>query len=295
MQPPEHDSHLEGAGGLRLAVTHVGRPSDSGVLLLHGFGQSRGAWQSTARRLADHGWHVVTMDLRGHGDSQWAPSYRFADFERDVQIAAASFADKPVLVGASMGGILSLLTQFDHDVARAIALVDVVPRFDLESGRKVQAFMAEHRDGFATLDDAAQAVADYLPGRTRSGDATGLLRNLRADAAGRLQWKWDPKFAAGVSWLAEADGDGIEEVSQRMALRMTQAAQALTVPTLLVRGELSTFVTTEAADDFAGLVPHATVVEVSRAGHMVAGDANDAFTQAIVEFLDGLPAVRATD
>jgi pimeloyl-ACP methyl ester carboxylesterase len=69
--------------------------------------------------------------------------------------------------------------------------------------------------------------------------------------------------------------------------RLFAAARALRVPTLLVRGRMSDLVTVEAAEEFLALAPHAKFADVSGAGHMVAGDRNDAFTKAVVEFLDG--------
>lgn len=280
----EVDHHVVGAGGLRLAATSFGPPDGAGVLFLHGFGQTRHAWRTVARRLAAAGWRVTTLDMRGHGDSPWAPEYRLADFEEDVRLAAATFPSRPALVGASLGGILALVTQADHGIAAALALVDVVPHFTDSGGRRVQGFMAEHRDGFASLEEAATAVAGFLQHRARPEKVDGLLRNLVQDETGHLHWKWDPRFATGVDWMADAAGD-IDEVSEQMRIRMTDAATTLTIPTLLVRGRLSDFVTEDAARSFLGLVPHASYADVAGAGHMVAGDRNDAFGDAVVAFL----------
>lgn len=286
------DRHVSAHDGVELAVTEWGDAGAPGVLLLHGFGQSRGAWAATASRLAARGRHVLAADLRGHGDSDWAADYRFADFERDVELLVRLFGAPPVVVGASMGGILALLTEGRHRHATAVVLVDVVPDFDLDAGRRVQDFMGSHRDGFGDITAAEAAVRDYLPGRT-GRDGRGLLRNLREDPDGRLRWKWDPRFADGVSWLSDEDGEDLEAVAARMSARMSEAASVLEVPTLLVRGQLSDFVPTAAADRFADLVPHARVVTIDRAGHMVAGDSNDAFTGAIIDFLEDVAPATA--
>jgi len=280
------DLGFTGAGGLELAATSYGDTDAAGVLLLHGFGQARGAWREVGRQLAEHGWHVITLDLRGHGDSEWAPGYRFADFEEDVRlVVAAAFRHPPALIGASMGGILALLTQADTRLAGAIGLIDVVPQFDLESGQRIQAFMATHRDGFPSLEAAADAVASHLEHRARPDNPSGLLRNLRADETGWLRWKWDPRFADGLSWLADHPGDDLRAVADHVRGRMLTAAASLDVPTLLVRGRLSTFVSAQAAQAFADIVPYAELVDVAHAGHMVAGDRNDVFADAVVGFL----------
>jgi pimeloyl-ACP methyl ester carboxylesterase len=75
--------------------------------------------------------------------------------------------------------------------------------------------------------------------------------------------------------------------------RLAAAARNLRVPTLLVRGRMSDLVSEEAARDFLELVPHARFADVSGAGHMVAGDRNDVFSDAVVEFLSALPAELA--
>jgi pimeloyl-ACP methyl ester carboxylesterase len=67
--------------------------------------------------------------------------------------------------------------------------------------------------------------------------------------------------------------------------QLLDAAGALRVPTLLVRGALSDIVSVDAVAEFRAAVPHASYVDVSEAGHMVASDRNDVFTDAVVEFL----------
>lgn len=279
---------IVGAGGVSLVASSWGPTAGDGVLFLHGFGQTRHAWDGVARRLADRGWQTLAPDMRGHGDSPWVDAYRLPDFIEDVRAAAAWFEGPPVVIGASFGGIMALFAHHERALARAIGLVDVVPHFDRQDGRRVQAFMAEHRDGFASLEEAADAVDAFLPNRQRPDNVDGLLRNFVHDAdTGRYRWKWDPRFASGVDWLADAPGD-LDAVSATVRDRMTGAAKDLSIPTLLVRGRLSNFVSEEAAQDFLELVPHAVYADVLGAGHMVAGDRNDAFGTAVLEFLDDL-------
>lgn len=285
---PGHDIEIVGAGGLELATTAWGPSDGDGVLFLHGFGQTRHAWDGVAPRLAGRGWRVLAPDMRGHGDSPWAEEYRLPDFIEDVRAAAAWFDQPPAIIGASFGGILALFAHHERPLARAIGLVDVVPHFDRQGGRRVQAFMAEHRDGFASLDEAAAAVDAFLPNRKKPDNVDGLLRNFVHDpGTGRYRWKWDPRFASGVDWLTDSDGD-LDAVSASVRDRMTEATKALSIPTLLVRGRLSNFVSEEAAQSFLDLVPHAVYADVLGAGHMVAGDRNDAFGTAVLEFLEQL-------
>jgi pimeloyl-ACP methyl ester carboxylesterase len=135
--------------------------------------------------------------------------------------------------------------------------------------------MTGYPDGFASLEEAADAVASYVPHRPRPRDLNGLRKNLRLGSDSRYRWHWDPRFMSG---------ERPPRASQDPE-RLEAAARALRVPTLLVRGRQSDVVNEDGARAFLALVPHARYVDVSGAGHMVAGDQNDPFTQAVVSFL----------
>jgi pimeloyl-ACP methyl ester carboxylesterase len=265
--------------GLTLVADAWGEPTDRAVLLMHGGGQTRHAWGGTAQALAGQGWHAVSVDLRGHGDSDWSPDadYSIEAFARDITGIARSFADPPVLVGASLSGLAGLLAQGQAEAAlfAALVLVDVTPRLDAQGARHILDFMGARLDeGFATLEDAADTIAAYVPHRTRPKDLSGLAKNLRLHPDGRYRWHWDPRFVTGKRPVVEQREE-----------RLFACARALRIPTLLVRGRLSDLVTPEAAAEFLALVPQARFADVSGAGHMVAGDRNDAFTAAVAEFL----------
>jgi pimeloyl-ACP methyl ester carboxylesterase len=273
--------------GVDLAADAYGDPGQPPVLLLHGGGQTRHAWGSTCTALATSGMYAVALDSRGHGDSGWAPDgdYSMEAFVADIAAVVATFDSPPAIVGASMGGLTALVAEGEEprDIASALVLVDVAPRLELEGILRIIGFMSARPEGFAAVDEAADAIAEYLPHRPRPSDLRGLAKNLRQGDDGRYRWHWDPAFLSGPKRLtASGDPD-----------RLLRAAEALDVPTLLVRGRLSDLVSEEGVSEFLGAVPHAEFVDVSDAGHMVAGDRNDAFTSAVVDFvtrvMPGLP------
>jgi pimeloyl-ACP methyl ester carboxylesterase len=279
---------LVGALGNRLAGDRRGPwPSPDHALLLHGGGQTRHAWGGAARALAASGVTALTLDQRGHGDSEWpdAGGYRFEDYAEDlgavVRAVQAEAGTPPVVIGASLGGLAAMLAIGEAGVpARALVLVDVTPRMDREGVTKVLGFMAERAaEGFASLEEAADAIAAYLPHRPRPRSLDGLRKNLRHDPDGRWRWHWDPRFVANRPTPSE------REV---LEARMVAAARKLTLPTLLVRGASSELVGEAEAREFRDIVPHAVHVDVSGARHMVAGDRNDAFTAAVVAFVGAL-------
>ena len=138
--------------------------------------------------------------------------------------------------------------------------------------------MEQHPDGFARLADAAEAVAVYLPHRTRPRDTTGLRHNLRRNDHGRWIWHWDPEILTQARPLLQDQA--------RLSERLTKAATRLRQPCLLVRGADSDVLTAAIAREFTELAANATLTEVPHAGHMVAGDNNNAFTAAIRAWLD---------
>lgn len=275
---------LTGAEGDRLAADLF----DGGgrtVIFLHGGGQTRRAWDRTARRVAEAGMRAVSVDLRGHGQSDWsaAQHYSFADYAADVAALVAQtrerFGDRPSIVGASLGGLSALLAEVRHGpLAESLVLVDVAPRMNPDGVARIQGFMGERMaEGFATLDEAADAIAGYLPHRKRPRSLDGLRKNLRLDADGRYRWHWDPAFLNGAR--------NINHQARELLAATEAALPSLAPPVLLVRGMESELIGPEVAREFVGRLRNGRFVDVSGAGHMVAGDRNDIFCDAILEFL----------
>jgi non-heme chloroperoxidase len=272
------------ASGLRIAADAYGDPGAPPVLFLHGGGQTRHAWGGTAEALAREGYLAITMDHRGHGESDWHPQgeYDVGGFVEDLRGVVARLGRPPILVGASLGGITSLLaeTAKPESICCALVLVDVTHRLELEGVKKILSFMAARPEGFASPEEAADFVAAYLPHRPRPKDVRGLTKNLRRGDDGRYRWHWDPKLMK--LWNPERFDP---ELGRKIVAERLEAAARLKVPTLLVRGRMSDVVSESSARELLAVVPHAEYVDLAGAGHMVAGDRNDAFTEAILAFV----------
>lgn len=264
---------------MTLAAEVGGDPAQPSIVLMHGGGQTRYSWGRAARELVRMGYHVVSLDLRGHGESDWASDgdYSMDAFVADLRAVMASMANPPALVGASLGGITAMLAigESETPMARALVLVDVVPRIEPAGGEAIVNFMRANPEGFLSLEEAADAVSRYLPHRPRPKNAEGLKKNLRLGEDGRLYWHWDPSFITGIERFDTVD----------FRCRLEAAAKSISLPTLLVRGKLSEVVSAAGAQSLLGLIPHAEYVDVEGAGHMVAGDKNDTFNAAVEDFL----------
>lgn len=266
-----------------LTAEAFGDVQDPPVVLLHGGGQTRHAWTATAVELGRRGWRAVTVDLRGHGDSGWSIDgvYDLDRYAGDVMRIAEFVGSAPVLVGASLGGSSALAALGSRpEAALGLVLVDTSPYVQLAGTDRVREFMsARARDGFASLTEAAEYIARYLPHRKRPQNSDGLTKNLR-ERSGRWYWHWDPRVIAEPADLSTLDGP------LRDPARLGAAAGTLRVPTLLVRGGKSDVLTVEDARKFIRIVPHAEYVSVAGARHMVAGDDNVVFQDVLWDFLE---------
>ncbi len=285
---------FDGAGvrltGERWSGDDRGGPA---VLLLHGGGQTRHSWKRTAQRLADTGRTAIALDARGHGDSDWHPEsdYTLDGFAADLLALVGTLERPPALVGASLGGITALVAAGEHPgVASSLVLVDVVVALEHVGVERIRSFMTANPDGFASLEEVADAIAVYNPLRPRPRSHDGLRKNVRRRADGRWYWHWDPAFMT------------IDDEPQRHIDpdRLRAAASRLTVPTLIVRGLQSDVVSDAGLADMLETVPHAESVDIQAAGHMVAGDDNDIFASRLERFLDEVqrapsPTVTAPD
>lgn len=271
------------ASGLTLTYSAYGQDSAPTVIFAHGGGQTRYAWKGAARSLGQQGFYSIALDLRGHGDSEWAEDgdYSLEAFGRDLVSVAEQFSDggpAPHIVGASLGGLGAMVGagMLQPKAFASVTLVDITPNMEASGVAKIMGFMAEHSvDGFATLEEAADVIAQYLPHRPRPKDLDGLRKNLRQGQDKRWRWHWDPAFIQGV----------MQRSAVARAGDLEESVRNITVPVHLVRGRMSELVSEASVKAFQALLPQAHFTDVAGARHMVAGDNNDVFTTAVSNFL----------
>ena len=270
------------ADGIALAVETFGQGPPAAVFA-HGFGQTREAWSNCAQSTAAAGWTCSSFDARGHGDSGWLESgeYSVDQLQADLRLVCAQSELPPVVIGASMGGLVGMaMAGSDATSCRALVLVDITPRWEPAGVERILEFMRAHPGGFADLEEAADAIAAYLPHRGARKSPERLRKLLIEARDGRLRWHWDPRM---LEPIAE---DGARHQSD-----LLEAAARIKVPTLLISGAASDVVSESTINEFLELVPHARHAIVPKATHMVAGDENSQFTRFVLDFLTSLPSV----
>jgi pimeloyl-ACP methyl ester carboxylesterase len=271
---------FSGDGGLRLAADLFGPEEGAPVLLIGGMGQTRHSWRRVALRLADRGYRAITLDFRGHGESDRAPDgdYSYPRQIADLAAVARQVGRPLVLAGNSLGGKISLATAgtCGAEVCAALVLVDAVPRSNPGGIANVAKSNQMRADGFETLDEAARQIAEGRGQPFAPGDGERLRRNMRQDAEGRWHWHWDAGYrdprhqiglGAGTEWLQSIAGN-------------------VKVPVLLAWCELSEVVDGDGIAALKAEIPHLEVEIIPGAHHMIVGDENDVFADALIGFLE---------
>ena len=269
--------------GLSLAADVVGPCGAPTVVLGHGGGQTRHSWDRCEVQLARAGFQAINYDLRGHGDSDWSADgdYGIETRARDLMAVAAQGSRPLALVGASLGGITALVAASLGLAVEALVLVDIVPKMSPIGVAKIRGFMMANPDGFASIEEAADAISAYYPDRSRPKDLSGLNKNLRHRDDGRYHWHWDQRM------MTDARADPAHMLAILDAADWTDR-----VPTLLVRGMKSDIVDDDGVADLQRRIPHLEIVDIRGAGHMVAGDRNDEFNAAVIDFLTRVMPVQ---
>ena len=287
--PEPETGRFETDDELLLAYEAYGHHSDPAVLFAHGFGQTRHAWGGTAEALSLQGFRCYGIDGRGHGDSSWNPDghYDLEQFIDDARALGSRLGtqphERPVWVGASMGGLVGLMAETTKPggLFRALVLVDITPRWEAEGVARIMTFMRARPQGFASLAEAQSAVETYLPHRARAKSPERLAKLLVKSDDGRYRWHWDPRLL-----------DTVAVAAQGYVAKLNEAARKLTLPVLLVSGGQSDVVSDATIAEFQQLVPHAEHVRIPHATHMVAGDDNTRFSNVIAQYLERLPRSR---
>jgi pimeloyl-ACP methyl ester carboxylesterase len=302
---PRHDIPKGGRSGFvmnGLQQVHYlewGRADAPVVLCLHGGGQTAYMYEALGAALADRA-HVLAPDLPAHGDSDPLPREAVVEVSSGVYPMHELFAatmpglldefglGRAVVVGASLGGMTAvhLGAEVAPERVAAIALIDVGHKLEPEGVRKIVDFMTAH-ESFASLEEAAAFIGEYLPQR-RNPNPASLTRNLRQRPDGRWEWKHGvgrqvrERQEAGLE--AQHPADHIDEVTAGLG----ESAAKLACPVLLLRGEVSDVLSEDGADDLINIIPHARMEVVEKAGHLAAGDNSHSTVALVTTFLDEL-------
>lgn len=266
------------AGGLRFHYLEWGRPNHPTLLMLHGICQQCHSWDFISLALADR-FHVIALDARGHGDSQWPTDgdYSLDAHQRDLDGVVDALGHRNfVVVGHSMGGRNGyVFASRRPDLVRGLAIVDTGPGQVAAGSRRIRNFISLP-DRLNSYEEFVQRVMDYT-GRPAWLVHGSLQHTIRETSDGKWTWKYDaairsPDFRP-ESWASE---------------KLWQCLADLQCPTLAVRGANTDVLSKDVFKRMLEVIPQCRGVTVERAGHLVPGDNPRGFLEALTPFLDSL-------
>ena len=266
---------------LKLHYQEWGNPDAPAIVLVHGFGVSGHMFDEFAERMEDR-YHLLAIDQRGHGDSDWSPDgdYSRGAFVQDLEgFRQALGLERFILVGHSMGGLnsVSYTNSYPHRV-RALVLVDVGPESAKEGVDNIVRFTRGPDE--LEFEEFVELAHRFNQRRTLDNIRERMRHRLKPAESGKYTWKFDKRFR-------EQDS-GLKIGSELSNDESWQLFRDISVPTLLVRGAESDVLSAEIAERATREMARARLVTVSGAGHSVPGDNPDEFTAGVREFLADL-------
>jgi len=272
-------------GNLKIHYLEWGDDSAPVILMLHGFGVSGHMFDEFAERMQDR-YHLIAVDQRGHGDSEWSAEgdYSREAFVRDIEgLQAALGLERFSLVGHSMGGLNAVAyTVANPPRVRALVLVDVGPESAKEGVDNIVRFTRGPDE--LEFEEFVEMAHRFNPRRSVENIRERMRHRLRQLESGKWTWKFDNRFRKEDPEL---------QIGSRLSNdEMWQLFRDVSVPTLLVRGAESDVLTPEIAERAAREMQRARLVVVPGAGHSVPGDNPDDFTAAVRDFIGDLETGR---
>ncbi len=264
----------DGLNGVHLRVLHWGAATRADneeparkLILLHGGGANATWWCHLAPSLAER-FHVLALDFRGHGESDYPDDLVVGAFNDDLEGLLEHLGTREVaLVGHSMGGHVALDHASRHESTQALALLDISRGAARRSRRAARLALALRRT-YGTREEAIRRFRFVPEARYASEDlrASIAASSLRRDAEGRVGYAFDPR------WFS-------------MPSRPRPELASVRCRTLLLRGSESALLTRDGAAEIAGELPNTVVHEIPDAGHHVQIDQPGRVLAALASFL----------
>jgi esterase len=258
---PQPTSKTLRVNDLALHYLEWGKADAPPIVCVHGYTSSADAFNALARHLQDR-YHILALDVRGHGESAWSPAgaYRYEDQASDLaELAKRLELDKFVLIGTSMGGIIAMTYAAEHgDQLLKLVINDIGP--DAEAGtQRITQTVGSRPDEFASLEEAMayrQSASPILAARSAEDQHELALGVLRQRPDGKWGWKMDPAY------IRQRVEHG---PPQRPVL--WPVLQALGCPTLVVWGSDSDVLSKAQARHMVDVLPRGELVTVPGIGH----------------------------
>jgi len=270
--------------GLKLHFVEWGDLSAPPIVALHGLRSFAYTWESVALPLADR-FRIIALDQRGRGMSDWDPARRYnaEAYVRDLEVLVNNLALKRfVLIGHSMGGANAFVYSTRHPQRLAgMVIEDMGPGASNSSGgaERIRRELLATPDRF---DSWAAAAAFWRSQRPNIPDAAIQARvrhSMKEVEGGEIIWRHDAQGIAHARLNA----------TPQQLVELWPHVEAVTTPTLLLRGANSDFLSASTAEDMQCRNPRIQYVEIPSATHYVHDDNLSGFETALHAFLGSPP------
>jgi pimeloyl-ACP methyl ester carboxylesterase len=270
----EHD-------GLRLHYTEWGNPTGQAVVMLHGLNVQCHTWDPIIRDLGPD-YHVIAMDMRGHGESDWSHAgYRVRSMAGDVHALISQLGLGPVdLVGHSAGVRVAIAVAGERpETVRRLALSDAGPANSPSGAVAMRDFIQATTNlrGFRSAAEAREFYLSFHPEWREDFIDLHVEHQLRRNWAGKLVPKADPD----IQWITGS-------VSLPDVAYLWEMSTLLTMPTKLLVGRTSNVLDEAVVTAMLDAMPNATV-DWFDTGHYVPREAPEQFTRTLATFLASTP------
>ena len=270
------------ANGLRFHYLEWGDPANPAMLLLHGFAQTCHSWDFIALAFSDR-FRVISMDQRGHGDTDWAPDgdYSPEAHQKDTHAFVEALGlDEVVLIGLSMGGRNALTYAANHpERVKAVVIVDAAPENLRAGSQNIRRFIQQD-DELDSVEEFVERVLKYNPRRSPDQVRGSIMHNLKQLPSGKWTWKYDRLLrSSDRRWQSDPG----------LTSRLWGYVESLNPPALVVRGARSDLIATRTAEEMHRRIPNCTLATVENAGHLVPGDNPAGFARTVSDFIASLP------
>jgi pimeloyl-ACP methyl ester carboxylesterase len=263
--------------GLRFHYLDWGNADAQALVCLHGFTSHAHSWDTFAGAMREQ-YHVLALDQRGHGETEWASDYhadrRVEDLEEFVD---ALKLEKFVLLGLSMGGRVAFQYASRHpEKLDRLVIVDIAPETSSSGAQRI-ADGLRNRDIFKDPEEAFEAARRANPRPPDDALRARTQHGLKQLEDGTWTFRYD---------VALRNASGARVMPTREEVQATwDSLKNITCPTLLVRGSDSDILSPELAQRMLQSIPNARLVEVPNSGHSVPLDNPPGFQEAVRTFL----------
>ena len=250
------------ANGLRLHYIDYGNDGAPWVVCVHGLTGNAHNFDALAPHLAAK-YHVISVDVRGRGDSNWGPptEYLNQNYVTDLaKMLEGLGVARASLIGTSMGGIISMMYAggWPERVERLV-INDIGPEIDPAGMARIASYVGEAPERFKDIGEVVKYYKENYPAMAKLEDivvADQVKWSVKPGTDGALAWKMDPNVRRPLRGAT---------AQQRFDLWVPYARIAC--PTLIVRGADSDILDRGTASRMCKVLKHAKVVEVPGVGH----------------------------